>query len=223
MSEVPTRWSYSSLSTYEQCPAKWKYSYLDNLPTAPSAAMARGTRLHSACEDYVRGTLMVLPFELSKVSLRIDEYKNIRKAKPEAVWLLNKQWDVASASQPWVKAIVDLHWVTPQEDVLHIVDYKSGREYPEHRYQLELYACIGMRVYPQVKRAEYGALYLDSGHISNEGTVLRGDMLDSKIASWTKRAIKIFDDKEYVPTPSASSCRWCDFSHKKGGPCRVGV
>lgn len=226
MSQMPTRWSYSSISTYEQCPAKWKYSYLDGIPTPPNAAMTRGSRLHAACEDYVNGKLMVLPFELSKVSIRIDGYKNVHGAKAEDTWTLDRFWTPtwgAADPDPWIKAIVDVHWLTPKGDILHVIDYKSGREYPEHREQLELYACIGMHVYPQVKRAEYGALYLDSGHVSNEGAVLRGTMLESKVDSWTRRAIKLFEDKTYNPTPSASACRWCDFHPKKGGQCRVGV
>jgi hypothetical protein len=107
--------------------------------------------------------------------------------------------------------------------VLHICDYKSGREYPEHRDQLELYALMGLNMYPEVKRAEVSALYLDAGYYGNEGSILRGQIMDSKIASWTNRAIRIFEDKHWAPNPSTNNCRFCDFSHKKGGPCLEGV
>lgn len=217
----PTRWSYSSLSTYESCPARWKYGYLDNIYSPPSPAMVRGTRLHLDCENYLKGNLMRVPYELSKVALKLDDLVR-NKAKSEEVWLLDKDW-ATTKSAPWIKAIVDVHWVEPKGDVLHVRDFKSGREYPDHREQLELYALIGMCVYPEVKRAEYGAIYLDTGHVSNEGAILRGDLMNSKQKSWHDRAIRIFEDKTFIANPSTNNCKWCDYSAKKGGPCLAGV
>lgn len=213
----PTRWSYSSLSCYESCPAKWKYSYIDQLPGQPSPAMARGSRLHSDCENFLKGTLMTLPWELAKSSLRINDVKT-RGGKAEEVWLLNKDW-TTTEDDPWIKAIIDAHWI--EGPVLYIRDWKTGREYPEHRDQLELYAVIGLCRFPETKRAEYGAIYLDTNHMSNEGSVLRGSMLDQKREAWNKRAVRIFEDETYAPRPGPG-CKWCDYSHNKGGPCQAG-
>lgn len=218
---MPTRWSYSSVTTYESCAAKWKYSYLDGIPYKPSAAMARGSRLHSDCENYVKGTLIALPYELKKVALRIENLRT-KGAKAEAVWLLDKDWKPTQfPADAWVKAIVDVHHF-PTPDVIDLCDYKSGREYPEHRDQLELYAVVALCTHPEVKRVEYSALYLDAGYSSNEGALLRGDMLEHKRKSWHDRAIRIWEDKQYLPNPGGA-CRWCDYSVKKGGPCQSGV
>jgi hypothetical protein len=218
MNAMPKRWSYSSLSTYESCPAKWYYGYIVGLTGEPSPAMARGSRLHADCESYVKGDLMVVPYELKKVALRLEDFKQ-RKAKAEEVWLLDKDWKT-SDQEPWIKAIIDVHYV--ESNVLHVIDHKSGREYPEHREQLELYSLIGLCRYPEVKRAEYSALYLDTGHVSNEGAILRGDIMNSRIKHWHDRAIRIFEDKDYRPKPGGA-CKWCDYSAKKGGPCEAGV
>lgn len=180
--------------------------------------MERGTRLHTDCENYVKGQLMVVPWELKKVALRLEDYKQ-KGAEPEAVWLLDKNWK-HDDTKPWIKAIIDVHYL--QGGVLYLTDYKSGREYPEHRAQLELYALIGLCRFPHVKRAEYEALYLDSGHTSNHGAILRGDVMDSRIKGWNDRAIRIFEDKEYRPNPGGA-CRWCDYNKKVGGPCTAGV
>lgn len=216
----PTRWSYSSITTYESCPAKWYYSYIEQLPYQPSAAMVRGTRLHSDCEGYVKGEIMVVPFELKKVALRLEDFKQ-KGAKAEEVWLLDKEWNpTEDQDEAWIKAIIDVHYLTP--GVLNLTDYKSGREYPEHKEQLELYAVIGLCKYPELKRAEYEALYLDGGYTSNHGAVLRGDMLDQKRKNWNARAIRIFEDNTYLPNPGGA-CRWCDYSGKRGGPCKAGL
>jgi hypothetical protein len=217
---APTRWSYSSLSTYESCPAKWKYSYLDNLPYAASPAMVRGTRLHADCENYIKGTLMRLPNELSKVTRMIDTMK-AQGAKSEETWLLDSDW-AHTAARPWIKAIIDVHWIEPGGKVLQVRDFKSGREYPEHTDQLELYSLMGLCIYPTAVRAEYGAIYLDGGYTSQEGAILRGDVMSSKLKRWNDRAIRIFEDTEHKPTPGGA-CKWCDYSAKKGGPCLEGV
>jgi hypothetical protein len=119
---------------------------------------------------------------------------------------------------PWIKAIVDVHWLESDGSVLQVRDFKSGREYPDHRDQLELYALIGLCLFPQVKRAEYGAIYLDGGYTSNAGAVIRGDMMDTKVKSWHSRAIRIFADETYLPNPGGA-CRWCDYKGSTGGPC----
>jgi len=211
----PTRWSYSSISTYESCPAKWKYSYVDQLPYKASAAMERGSRLHLDCEKFLKTSSHVLPWELSKMGPRLMDLK-MKGAVSEETWCLDDKWKPDMVN-PWVKAIVDVHWLEGNT-VLHVRDFKSGREYPDHRDQLELYALIGLCRFPDVKRAEYGAIYLDTGHVSNEGAVIRGDMMDKKVQSWHDRAIRIFADNDYLPNPGGA-CRWCDYAASKGGPC----
>lgn len=218
MDNMPTRWSYSSLSTYESCPAQWRYSYLLKLESKPSPAMMRGSRLHKACEDYLNGHSPALPWELKRVVRAIDELKQ-RGAKSEQTWLLDKDWSpVDDQSKAWIKSIVDVHYL--DGSVLHVIDFKSGKEYPEHRDQLELYAIKGLKVYPEVKRAEYKAMYLDTGHTSNEGSLIR-DMLPGKIDYWHSRAIRIWEDKEFAPNPGRR-CQWCDYSAAKRGPCQAG-
>jgi hypothetical protein len=178
--------------------------------------MERGSRLHTDCEKFLKTDSHVLPWELAKMGPRLMDLKG-KQAKSEETWCLDKGWSPDMVN-PWIKAIVDVHWFEVNGTVLQVRDFKSGREYPEHRDQLELYGIIGMRYFPQVKRAEYGAIYLDTGHVSNEGAVIRGDMLDQKVKSWTDRAIRIFEDTTYTPNPGGA-CRWCDYKSSQGGPC----
>jgi hypothetical protein len=215
----PTRWSYSSISTYESCPAKWKYSYIDQLPYKPSAAMERGSRLHSDCEKFLKTSSHVLPWELAKMGPVLLDLKG-KGAQSEETWCLDRYW-LPDMVNPWIKAIVDVHWFESDGTVLQVRDFKSGREYPDHREQLELYALIGLASFPEVKRAEYGAIYLDTRHTSNEGAVLRGDMMDKKVNEWHDRAERMMADEQFLPTPGGA-CNWCDYSKKKGGPCQAG-
>jgi hypothetical protein len=213
--KLPTRWSYSSLGTYESCPAKYKFSYIDGIEWPSSPAMARGTRMHLMAEEFVNGTVDRVHPEIQRIGPQLLTLKS-SGAKTEAVWLLNKDWQpVQDQSQAWVKAIIDVHFV--DQDVLHLKDYKSGRMYDDHRSQLELYGLMGLCTYPDIKRAETAALYMDTGHEGMQSSIIRA-MLPKMVQGWQDRAIIMMEDREWVPKPGPA-CKWCSFSKDKDGPC----
>lgn len=211
----PKRWSYSSWSTYEQCPAKWKFSYIDNLPWGSSAAMDRGTRMHKMAEDFVTGAIDFVPNDIRKVGPSLLMYKNMG-AKAEETWLLDKNWEpVTNQDDAWIKAIVDLHYF--QSPVIYVKDHKSGQMYDSHREQLELYGLIGLKKYPEAKRAETAAIYMDTGHEGMDGTIIRA-MMPKLIDKWHSGAIRMYEDNTYDPKPG--NCKWCTYAKDKGGPCQ---
>lgn len=221
MNTKPRRWSYSSLSCYENCPRQWYHSYIEHLPTPEHPAAMRGTRMHRECENYLLGKMPEVPYDSRKIKKMLEEFK-AKQVQSEAVWLVDDTWSpVGDPRQAWVKAIIDVHHV--EGSTLFVHDFKSGREYPEHRGQLELYGTIGLQIYPEVKRVEFSAIYIDTGHTSNEGALLRGVMADHKRRSWSDRAIRLMVDTEYLPTPGAFRCRYCSYNAKSGGPCHAGV
>ena len=227
----PTRWSYSSLSTWKECPAKYRYSYIDALPEPPSAPMIRGTRLHSLAEDFMKDPVIPIPYDLKKIGRILDDLRN-KTAIAEQTWLAGRNWnhipaggDGKAPPGTWVKAIVDVHWVEPHKrgDILHVHDYKSGREYPpSHRSQLELYSILGLIKYPSAQRAESSAIYIDGGYEGCEGSVIR-EMLPRLIEKWDADASSMESDNVFSPTPSSGACRFCHFHQSEGGPCTVGA
>lgn len=211
----PKRWSYSALSTYNECPAKYAYSYIHNLPWPSSAQMERGTRLHSQAEDYLNDPIMPVPYDLRKIGKDLD-YMRRNGAKAETVWLVDKNWEpVENQDDAWCKAIVDAHWI--EGTVLHLRDHKSGREYPSHRDQLGLYSILGLLKYPQCERAESGATYIDGGYTGMEGSIIR-PMLPKLIEKWDVQARRMESDEDFIANPG-SACRWCPYSKSQGGLC----
>ena len=212
----PKRWSYSSLSTYKQCPQKWKFSYIDDLPWDASPAMARGTRMHSMAEDFVTGAVQAVHNEIKKIGPLLQILKSMG-AKAEAVWLLDRDWEpTTDQSQAWVKAIIDVHY--DKDDVLYVKDYKSGQMYDDHRNQLELYGIMGLLMYPTAKRVETSAVYMDTGHEGMEGSIIR-PMLPKMVAKWHNDAVIMMADEVYEPNPGGA-CRWCAYKKASGGPCQ---
>lgn len=211
----PKRWSYSALSTYNECAAKYYYSYIENRPWPSSAAMMRGTRLHKDAEDFMIEPSMPVPYELRKIGQTLEGLR-AKSARPEVTWLVNKDWQpVEDQSHAWVKAIVDVHHV--EDNVLYCYDYKSGQQYPSHRDQLELYSILGLLKYPYIDRAESGAIYIDGGFTGSEGSIIR-PMLPKLIEKWDGQAKRMEADQDFIASPG-SACRWCPYATSKGGPC----
>jgi hypothetical protein len=211
----PTRWSYSSLTTYEECPAKWKYSYVDKLFSPPSPAMERGTRLHSQCEEVLTDHNVSIPVELSNIATILDRLR-INNAASEKAWRLDSNWKPVEAGS-WLIGIVDVHFV--KDGALHVYDFKSGKPYANHKKQLELYALIGLSTLSNVDRVECGAIYIDTGKIGYQRTIPIAEAKTMK-ESWSSRAALLFNDLD-LTAKRGSGCFWCTYKDSLGGPCRA--
>ena len=212
-----TRFSYTSISTYENCPAQFKYSYIDNLETPSSAAAMRGTRLHKMAEDFMNGQLLRIPHEIHKLGPAITLLKS-QNAVPEEAWMVDKNWEATEdKSNARIKAIIDVHYRL--DDVVYVKDYKSGQMYDDHRTQLELYGIIALCRYPDAKRVDTSALYIDTGYEGMQGSIIR-PMLPALKNMWNDKIIKIERDDVFEPKPETRKCGWCAFQKRKGGPCQ---
>lgn len=217
----PTRASYSSITTFETCPASYEYAYLsDNPIDSSSPATRRGTRLHKACEDYLKGITPItrLPVELLPIKDYLSVFLQLQ-AISEEVWLVNRDWGTQDEedSNTFIKGVVDIHYVL--DNSLFIVDLKTGKAYPEHADQLQLYALMGLIKYPEVKEALVSAVYLDG---PGDITRYARDQLEGLKIFWGNRVLNLLNATEYPFTPSRESCKWCPYAKSKKGPCNYG-
>lgn len=209
------RTSYSGLTTYENCPLSYKLSYMDGIRTPSGAAADRGTRLHLSCEKYLKGELPEerLPLEFETIKPALATYKGLG-AKAEEVWLTSISWGYQEVEDETTlfKAIVDIHWT--EDKTLHIRDLKSGRKYPEHDDQLQLYAAMGFSRYPDAVEVVVGALYLEG---MGDSASFRRTIADPLQERWSDRALKLAEEREWKANPGPVACRWC--SYAKMGYC----
>lgn len=215
----PTRHSYSSISTYKECPREYYYSYVLKLPSPPSAPMMRGTRLHKLCEDYMADPsgISPVPYDVKKIGLKLHHFRTLG-ATPEVVWLVDENWEpTKDQAKARVKAIVDVHYY--RDNVLYCYDYKSGRQYPSHYDQLNLYGVLGLIQYPDARRVETGAIYIDSGITAATDSMLR-EMLEHSRKRWDGDIVRMERDTRLDPTPG-DHCKRCTYSKYNGGPCEA--
>jgi len=189
----------------------------------PGPAAQRGTRLHKNAEDYIKQTPED-PVQLCKEMIPLGpelERMRLNGWKSEEIWLMDASWSpVQDESLAWGKAIIDLHKM--DGDVLNIVDLKSGKRYPEHEEQLQIYALMGMKRYKDVKRVDVAAWYIDEGGRLGHSMSYMPEMFDHYATPWTKLANEILTATEFLPTPSRNACRFCPYKASQGGPCELG-
>ena len=242
-----TAWSYSRLSTYNQCPAKAKYSCIDKLKEPDSAAGLNGTRVHAIAAAVATGRLpapdkdnrALLP-ELAQIlkaktfppelETFKEEFKALKKLNPitEAEWAFDRNWQPCSwfASNCWLRIKVDLHYVEQRKNGklrttrVVIKDWKTGKWSADHALQRELYALGAFLQYQDCQEVIAQHCYLDLGREEPaDPLVWTRDELDGLKKTWLDRTTALLSDTTFAPTPS-DKCRWCAFSAAKKGPCQ---
>lgn len=211
-----TQWSFSRWNDYEQCPFKAKLKYVLKMKEPENPAMARGSAIHKLAEDYTNGALKKLPAELSKFEM---EFKALRhyKATAEKEWAFTASWEPRGwfDKDVWLRIKVDAV-AYRKEDVL-IIDHKTGRHYPNHLDQLELYAMGALLMITERDMVTVADWYLDSGEDAQKS--FARNQLDALQKVWLHRTKAMLSDTEFAPKPGPK-CKWCHFRKDNGGPCR---
>src|SRR5690606_32439199 len=155
------KWSLSSLSVFEKCQLKYKLQYIDKLPTPRGAAASRGVENHKIFEDRIAGTLPTLPVEYNYYEQLANEVIE-KKGQPEYKVSFRKDWEPCTWNDPdvWYRGILDV--LVPGPDAW-IIDWKTGKIYPDHDDQKHLYATAVLSGHSDVRRVRAEHIYIDLG------------------------------------------------------------
>lgn len=220
----PTYVSYSAISMWETCALQYKFAYVEGLDRPSGPAAARGTRLHKALEKYLKGQLPEeqLPVDFWRIKSTLVRYKEEFKAKSEDYWCALENWKKCSKDHPkvWVKAVLDVRYRIGK--TLYIVDLKTGRIYPEHVDQLQIYATLALSRMIDIDKVIVKGLYADEGKEWHEATYPRA-MANHLRNYWRDRGNKVLTDEVYMANPKPENCKYCPFNKAKGGPCLHGA
>lgn len=200
-------WSFSSLSTYEDCPRKYKFKYIDRLPEPPSPAAERGTQMHAHLEDYVLKNEPV-PENLEYMLPELDDWKTIG-CQIEEPWGFDKDWQPTDWKDAWLRMKLDL--MIPSTGL--VVDYKTGKKdgnEAKHARQGLLYA-IGTHIrYPELKSVTVKFEYLD--HKTDSLKVWRPEQLTVGKRVFNNQVEQMESDRLFAPKPNKWKCRFCPFT-----------
>jgi ATP-dependent exoDNAse (exonuclease V) beta subunit len=209
-------WSLTSVSTFEKCPRQYKYRYVDRLPGKKSAAAQRGVDQHKIFEQFMKK-------EVEQLLPHHDYYesflRHLRDMEnyPEVKLAVRNDWSKCEwdDEQVWWRGVLDL-LVFPSPDIAVIYDWKTGKIWPDHDDQKDLYSIVVAATFPDVREVRAVHVYIDLGK-SRQRTYGLSDLLQMR-SKWESRSRVALHSTEFIPNPSYS-CRFCPFSRESGGPC----
>jgi CRISPR/Cas system-associated exonuclease Cas4 (RecB family) len=221
---VRKHWTYSSWSTYAECPRKYRYTYVDHLPQPPNAHADRGTEIHAQLEQCLlqRNTAQFPTDIKGDTDFWEERVAKLIKtgATPEEMWTFDDGWN-ETEREVWCRMKTDAHNII-RKSIAHVVDYKTGRVYDlKHKQQGEVYALGAFAKFDDVKVVNVEMWYLDQG-VEVASYAYNRDDARRLAQIWRGRAETLLADRTFAPTPGNWACRFCPFSAKKGGPCDAG-
>lgn len=216
---VPPRikaWSFSRLKDWTQCPFKIKCSAIDRLPQPETPQMLGGKRVHKAAEDYIKGVRKDVDPALKHFA---NDLQQMRCAGAMAEVQVAFAEDLQPAnwfgSNAWLRVIYDV-FIANDDASCYVGDWKSGKQRPEDKEQLELFALSVFLSFAEVKTVHTELLYTTTGATLPQ-TFERQELDDLK-AKWFGKAAPMLADTEFLPRPNGL-CGWCHYRKSNGGPC----
>jgi hypothetical protein len=156
------KWSYSSISLFQQCPRKYYHlKVIKDIVEPESDAMRYGTLVHKVAEEYIKDNVEI-PEKFSYITPTLDVLKSMPGQK-----LCEYKMGLTEELKPcdffwksvWFRGVADLLII--DGDVAFVVDYKTGKsaQYADVE-QLELMALAVFKHFPQIQKVKAGLAFL---------------------------------------------------------------
>lgn len=206
-----TAWSYSSISTFKQCPKKYYHLRVaKDVKDEPGEAADYGTAVHLAAEEFIRDGKPI-PDKFAFIRPVVERLADLPGEK-YAELKLGMRADYSACGffdkDVWWRGIADLLVIDGHR--AWCVDYKTGKSarYADTK-QLDLLAGAVFAHYPHVMTIKSALIFVVSGELVKKKHVI------------TERSnyVKVFDDElerlehamdsgVFNPNPSGL-CGWC--------------
>lgn len=229
-------YSWSKISTHQQCPRKFKYKYVDKLPTTfkPSIHLDKGKLVHlifelerdipkiKAHKDFIEvknnGLLGAEgikncfkihdDFAKGKIGSKILGYPRVFAELPLG---LDKDLNITKyeADDVLLRGYIDDARHFPDNDTAMICnDWKTGKLPREQKWGQLLYYSIGLFSRSPVDKILLNYLYVEHNHAESK-IVHRSEIEKYKKALYT--TIDIIETDEVYDKCETGLCNFCDF------------
>jgi hypothetical protein len=212
-------WSLTKVKTFQQCGAKYDYRYNQKLPDVAGPAAQRGTLIHATIAGFIAGTNALegpLEFYHGFLTALKDTAVPLYTEKKIA---LRKDWTPVpdgSNETPWFIGYLDLY--RELEVNVNYWDWKTGKPYPEHLEDMEVYALAVMAAKPHVEIVTATYAYVDRGQ-KRERIFSRQAEYEILKEKWGAKVDQMERATTFIPNPQFM-CRYCTYSRANGGPCQ---
>lgn len=217
-------WSFSRFNDYRKCPKYAFFKHVRRLQEPGSPALDRGSDIHEKAQVFAQKAARVAcPEELQTFE---QEFRVLQKNKAtlavEQQWCFDSKWQQADwfGKDAWCRIVVDACFVRKEDNVLVVIDHKTGKINDAHLEQLSLYALGGLLRNPDVDGVEVQLWYLDHGvQKPDQPKIYTHAELPALRKEWEQRVRPMLSDGTFREKPG-KACTWCHYSKGKGGPCK---
>lgn len=226
--------SISRLHEYESCPLRTKLKLIDKIPEPERPlrpgqtehANDRGTRIHTECENFVRG-LGEMPKEAHDFKTELERLQTLYKTGTVAMegeWGFNAEWQSTEWLRAWLRMKLDaVVFLTPKH--VAVIDHKTGARFGneiKHGEQTQLYAAATCMKYPQIECVTTELWYFDQKELIT--STFSREQAVRFVKPFDRRLKKMTEAKIFRATPNLISCKYCPYHPVRGtGDCTFGV
>lgn len=203
------------MNLFLDCPYKWKRVYIDGIKSEPSPAQEKGIRIHEKIEKFYKNMKPdpeIKKFIASELK-RVKRLKDIGKAelkyfKPifQELYMEDKELGL--------KGFVDAVYINPTDDELIVIDYKSGRYYPnkldDYRFELAVYSEL-LKVSGKCDAPKYWGIYF-----VEQDKMFFEKIDDEYIRRMYATVERVREGIKSGKFPATRNCwcRWCQFKEE---------
>jgi hypothetical protein len=243
-----TSWSYSRYKDYKNCPLMAKFKFVDKVKVEDTRAQAGGASMHELASEWAtKKTSKGLPSKMKKIPAELkafaEEFDELRNSKLAVIaesdpdpfkmpgkavfakfaWGITRDWvlcDFFDKERVWCRLKIDTHTWNHETKTVRVIDYKSGRIYPDdHKDQADLYAIGAFIKYPDALRVRMEFWYTDQQQLVPYEYLRKALPLLQK--KWTAKVVPMLADTRFAAKPGRH-CTWCGYGVSKGGTCEHG-
>ena len=212
----PLAHSYSALKLYENCPKQY-YMQKISKEIKPSFGEASiyGNRIHEQLEMRLKVGSTTLPEESIKYEPLVAAFAALPgQLVAEQEFTLNKEleptgwWD----DDAWLRAKLDILIINGPDAL--VADWKTGKRRPDF-FQMELFAILVFKMYPDVQRVKTSLVWLKTNEIDTEQYAR-----DEAPALWEKFYSKVGRIEASLetgkwPCKPSGLCPWCPATQRQ--------
>ena len=211
MARPTIAWSYSALSTFENCPRKYWATKVAKVVSDVNADNTEGDQDHKALQYHFQKGL-ALPPKLAFLQPLSDRLKAVPGERYVEYSMCLRQdlvpthfrdWDNA-----WVRGAAD--YVIVDGEQATYLDWKKGK-FRENDDQIELTALLLFRHFPQLKKVKGGLVFYNYGKVYPH-IVRRED--ESRLWNGFYARVKEMEHakiEDAWPTKPNPLCAWCPY------------
>lgn len=207
--KLKSPWSYSSLSTFLQCPRR--FDLVRNkkvVKDQPTEATIWGSRVHEALELRIKdGTPMPPGLErFESVAQELESWSDD--------WVTEEKFGLTENLEPtdffgkdvWCRGVLDVYTVKGKR--AFVADYKTGKMRPDLS-QLKLFAAAIFHKYPHVDRIKTAFIWLNHDSKTIEDFTREDLGFIWKYFLPQLRRLEIAYEKDVWPPNPSPLCGWC--------------